>query len=107
MTELADFSPTFRRIVNNSYSVAQVERRLHRELSAGQFRVLADFFQERQRQEQIRAVRIRRVQIVQRRKERIVIQRDSLGRRHLRSASTGRYLAMKHYLVRLRRRRRR
>lgn len=95
MTEIADFSSTFRRIVRDSNSIAQVERRLHRELTAGQVRVLDELFQARE--EQVR--RVQRIASIRAR-----IERDRLGRRHVRSVSSGRFLSNA-YLARLRRKR--
>ena len=96
MTDIGDFSETIRRIVERSRSISEVERRLGRELTAGQVAVIAEYYRERQRQEQMRAERIRRVELAQRiARTRIIIYRDRLGRRHARDRLTGRFMRLR------------
>lgn len=53
MTDFEDFSPSFQRIVRGSRSISGVERRLGRELTAGQVAVIDDFFEARRQQEEL------------------------------------------------------
>ena len=53
MTDVEDFSISFRRIVERSDSTDEVQHRLKRPLSSGQQRVLDQYFERKERQAKV------------------------------------------------------
>ena len=52
MTDIHDFSSSFRRIVETSDSTDEVRMRLKRPLSLGQRQILDDYFEQKERQKE-------------------------------------------------------
>lgn len=93
MTEFPrDFGDIFVRVVENSDSIAEVERKLG-PLTIGQAAIVSDVINQRRIEEGHRA-RIRRIEreTMALRVAYVRRERDRLGRAHVRSRRTGRFM---------------
>lgn len=54
ITELTDFSSSFRKLVESSNNTAEVERKIKTPLSSGQQRILDEYYSQRQKQQERR-----------------------------------------------------